>query len=540
MAQPRPPMPKLPPFALANMRPPTPALHHTLQLLIFLLLFGLPYFAAHSPLLGLPYFWDEHGQFIPTALDLLRDGSWVAHSTLPNIHPPGVEIYLVLWYKLFGYSIVVTRMAMLVLAAFGALGTFVLAVELCRNAKGAPAFYPVILLLASPLFFMQSMMAQLDMPAMVFTVWALYFFVKNEFVFSAIACVALVLTKETGLVVPLVFMAVLASRAYRAKHARSKTREASVGLNLWRRLPLFLMAPAALALWLVVLYKATGHWTGNADFAHYNITYSLHPVRIGLTLIRRFFYIFIAEFRWIGSLALLMAVPRLSMLLTRPWRVTLYVFAANFLMMSFLGGAALERYVLPILPIFYIGVSVALTTYPRWLEVLATAAMAIGLVFSLFWNPPYPFPYENNLAMVDFVRLQEGAAQYAERNLPGSRIATAWPYTAGLSQSDFGFVEHPLQVVETNDLHQKSIAAIPPQNFDVLITYTRTWDPPYSVTSNALVRRFLAHFYDYAPDITEDECARLGLTPLMSWTRRGQTITIYQRASIPSPASPAK
>jgi Dolichyl-phosphate-mannose-protein mannosyltransferase len=529
-------MPKLPQFALADLRPLTPKPQHAIQLLIFFLLFGLPYFAAHIPLLGLPYFWDEHGQFIPTALDLLRDHAWVAHSTVPNIHPPAVEAYLALCYAIFGYSIVATRVAMLVLAAFGALGMFMLSVELCRGAKGAPAFFPVILLLASPLFFMQSMMAQLDMPAMVFTVWALYFFVKNNYVASAASCVILVLSKDTGLIVPLIFVAILARRALRPHRKSKRALVTAPPPDPGKSLPLFLLAPAALALWLVVLHNATGHWTGNPDFARYNVTYSLHPVRIALSLARRFFYIFIAEFRWIGSLALLMAGPRLKLLLSRPWRVALCVFGANFLLMSLLGGAALERYLLPILPIFYIAVTIALTTYPRWVELLAISAMAAGLIFSLFWNPPYPFPFENNLAMVDFVRLQESAAAYAERNLPASRIATAWPYTAGLARQEFGFVERPLQVVETNDLHQRSIAAIPPQSFDVLITYTRTWAPAGGVIANPLVRRFLSKFYDYAPEITEEECAALGLTPMISWSRRGQTITIFRRMGSPQSA----
>src|SRR5665213_2461563 len=109
----RPPMPKLPPFALANIEPPRKRPYH---LILFFLLFAAPLFAIHLQLLNLPYFWDEHGQFIPTALDLLRHGWWVARSTVPNVHPPGVEVYLVLWYKVFGYSIPVTRVAMLLLS----------------------------------------------------------------------------------------------------------------------------------------------------------------------------------------------------------------------------------------------------------------------------------------------------------------------------------------------------------------------------------------------------------------------------------------
>src|SRR5690242_6251798 len=112
------------------------------HLAVFFFLLATPLFLIHFSLLGLPYFWDEHGQFIPSALDLFREGRWVAHSTLPNLHPPGVAAYLVLWYKLFGYSIPITRVAMLAMAAFGLLLTFLLSVELTERVRGTPAFVP--------------------------------------------------------------------------------------------------------------------------------------------------------------------------------------------------------------------------------------------------------------------------------------------------------------------------------------------------------------------------------------------------------------
>ena len=46
--------------------------------------------ALHLPMLKFPFHWDELGQFAPASLDLYQDGSLVAHSTLPNVHPPGV------------------------------------------------------------------------------------------------------------------------------------------------------------------------------------------------------------------------------------------------------------------------------------------------------------------------------------------------------------------------------------------------------------------------------------------------------------------
>ena len=57
-------------------------------------------------------------------------------------------------------------------------------------------------------------------------------------------------------------------------------------------------------------------------------------------------------------------------------------------------------------------------------------AMLIGLLLAGWYlNPPYPFPLENNLAVVDFVQLQKEAAQYVESNYPGSRVASVWPFT---------------------------------------------------------------------------------------------------------------
>ena len=510
------PMPRLAPFALSEEKPPLPLWRQWMPIAVFFFLFGIPFFAAHYVLLGLPYFWDELGQFIPTALDLWRDGAWVAHSTLPNVHPPGVAIYLTAWFLAFGYSVTVVRVAMLVLACLGLAGVFLLAVDLSSASQGAPAFLPPLLMMVSPLFFMQGMLAQLDMPAMVFTVWALLFFLRGNHLAAGAISVALVLAKETGVVVPIIFFAVLMLRD-------RKKADALV----------YLAAPVVLACWLLVLHHATGNWMGNAGFAHYNIAYSLQPVRLIFTFLRRIYYLFFAEFRWIATAALVFTIPRLALFRSRAWLVTGLIAASNLLVMTLLGGAALERYLLPILPLFYIAASIAFTTLPKRLNMLATPLLLLGLFASLFWNPPYPFPFENNLAMVDFVGLQKVAAEYAESNLPLSRIATAWPYTAGLARPDYGFVRHGLTVVETNDFHRSSIAAIPPDRFDVLITYTRTWAPERGVLSLPFVRDFLTRYYDFAPEVTDDDCAQLGLLPLVSWAHRGQKISIYQRTSMP-------
>ena len=505
--------PKAKPAALALAARPAPATR-SLYLAAFFGLCTIPLLVVHWPLLGLPFFCDEQGQFIPTALDLLRQGAWIAHSTIPNVHPPGVEAYLVLWYKLFGFSIPVTRVAMLLMAGCGLLFTFLLAIELSKDAEGAPAFLPPLLLLASPLFYTQSMMAQLDMPAMVFTLLAVLLFIKKHYIAAAVACIALVLLKETGIVAPAVFFTV------------------SMWRKEWKRAALFVPSALALACWLFILHRGTGYWLGNPGFAHYNVQYALNPVRIVFSFLRRIYYIFFAEFRWIGSAVLIIALRKIPLFRSESWRITLAVAAGTILVVSVFGGAELERYLLPVLPVFYIAVCVALTFLPRWAGISCTAALFAALVGNLFWNPPYPFPYENNFAMVDFVRLQAVAAHFAEQNLAAERIATAWPYSTGLEHADYGFVQHKLNVVETNDFHRSSISSLPLDSFDALITYNRTWAPPGGVVALSLIRRFLEKFYDWQPDITPEQCQALDLWQIASWKLRGQEIDVYVRGRL--------
>lgn len=511
-------MPRLPPFAPAT---PGQRRNRGLHLLLFFAFFAAPLFAIHLPFLDLPFFWDEQGQFIPTALDIFRHGWWIAHSTIPNVHPPGVEAYLALWFKVFGFSIPITRVAMLVFAAAGLLVTFLLAIELSRGARGAPAFLPPLLLIASPLFFTQSMMAQLDMPAMVFTLLALLLFLKRQYGLAALASVVLVLLKETGIVAPFVFFVVLALQ------------------KQWRRAALFAVPAIALLAWLVALHRATGYWLGNPGFAHYNVGYSLNPVRMALSFSRRIYYLFFAEFRWIGTIALVYAVRRHAAFREPAWRVTIAVAVLTLVLVSVLGGAELERYLLPVLPIFYIAVAVSFTFFRRWLTVSATAALAAGLVVSLFWNPPYPFPYENNLAMVDFVRLEQTAADFAQQHLQKHIIATAWPLSGALGDPDYGYVQQGLKVIEVPNFHAASIRALPRDRYDALITYTRTWAPDEGIVAIPIVRWFLIRYYDWQPGITPEDCWELGLGEARSWQRHGLQMTIYLPRTFEVPRWPS-
>lgn len=467
----------------------------------------------HLPYLDLPLFWDELGQYVPAALDLAREGRWIPHSTTPNVHPPGLMLYLAGWWKLLGYSIPLTRAAMLLVAGLTAFVCFLLAIRLCRGLPGAPAFSAVTLLVFSPLFYTQALLAQLDLPATLLTLWSLLEFLQGRLRRAALVSVLLVLTKETGVVAPLVFAGWL------WKEGRRKQA-------LWFLLPL-----AALGGWLAALKLGAGHWLGSAAFQRYNLVYPLHPVRLALALLRRAFYIFVDQFHFIGWIGVWIAWRRARLYAGRPWRVAATFAAAHVLTVTVFGGATLERYLLPVLPLLYIAMAAGWSVYSpgwrRWSEVAAVA----GLLFSLFWSRPLPAPLENNLAMVDFIRLHQQAAEYLEQNLPDRTITTAWPLSEALRSADFGYVSRGLRVRQIPDFRAATLKGLDRAKTDVLVMYRRDWNPGPLYEWCGWCRRVRERYYGFdqeaLPEFAEQQ---LGLRPVANWSRSGLWVAVLERA----------
>jgi 4-amino-4-deoxy-L-arabinose transferase-like glycosyltransferase len=409
-----------------------------------------------------------------------------------------------------GCSPLATRVAMLLVASVAVLVAFLLAIELCRNVPGAPAFMAVFLLCASPLFFAQALLAQLDMPAMLFTCLALLLFVQDKPRPAALACTVLVLVKETGLLVPLLFGVWLLYE--------KRGRDA-----VWYLLPV-----AALCCWLALLAHSTGHVFGNTEFTRYNLYYPFHPVRFAFALGRRLYYLFFQDFHWIGTIAILLAWRR-GVFATRAWRIAWLMIGLYVLFLSAVGGAMLERYLLPMLPIVYAAMVAAMSMYKGPLKVICQLALLAGLVVGNFWNPPYPFPFENNLAFADFVKLQQTAAEFVERNYAGERIATVWPLTSALSRPEFGYVHRAMPVHSLEDFTAHSVDA-PDWQRDarVLVFFSRMWEPAWSWTNIDLVRKIWRRFYGYEPELSVPEMRLRPLTPVVRWERRGQSIEIYE------------
>jgi 4-amino-4-deoxy-L-arabinose transferase-like glycosyltransferase len=529
-------------------------------LLAFLATFAV-LLLLHLPLLRLPYFWDEAGYYVPWALDFYRAGLMIPASIPPIGHTPLVMIYLGFAWHILGYSFLVTRSAILLLASGTVVAIYAVGQ---RVATREVAAWSAILLGLSPLFFAQSTLVHLDLAPALFTTLAVLFLLGDQLWLFALAASLAVLCKETSVVLlPVVWL-------YAWRKGCGSAAERRAPLATWAPLVSPLLP---LAVWALYYHHVTGFWTGNREYLSYNLYTTLSPVRVFFSLLRRAYELFIGGFNWLLTACamvgiwwgskhrtletgdgiqdsgetrnskletrlssfdspVLSAVPHLPSPVSRfpnfiflaAGLVTIYL-----LLLSLVGGAVLPRYLLPALPLFYLGAVVLVTRLPRFPARLILAATAACFVWAWFINPPYPFPFEDNLAYADFIRLHEQAAHYLEAQPGQPRILTAWPATDELVKPVLGYVQKPLRVVAVQGFAPQDFANVPPESFDLLYLYSRHWEPPGNwVERFPAWLRIQGRYFDYHPQVAADALvAQHHLRLLAEMEQRGQWVRIY-------------
>ena len=466
-------------------------------------LFFVALFALHTPLLRLPYFWDEAGYYVPAARDLLLHGELIPHSTPSNAHPPLVMAYLALAWKLLGYSPVVTRTAMLGIAAFSLLGVFRLAQ---RVANTEVAVASALCTALYPVFFAQSSLAHLDLAAAGLTFWALLAYVEDRPWTAALWFSLAVLAKETAILAPLALFAweLLVALLVIPSEARD------LGSSRVQRKPRFLVAFAPrndkamtwsrgcgqlllplipLALWYAFHYQRTGFVFGNPEFFRYNVQTTVQPLRVLLALGLRLWQVvgyLNLSFLTMGGL-LAMWLPPLRDHGEERKRISLdvqfsflAVIAAYVIAMAVVGGAVLARYMLPAVPLVIIlWVSTLRRRVRLWRGVIVIVALAF--VAALFVNPPYGFSIEDNLAYRDYILLHQQAEDYAEARYPMARVLTAWPASDELTRPYLGYVTRPMRVFRIEDFTVEQLMAASDlrSDFDVALVFSTKYEPPH-------------------------------------------------------------
>jgi hypothetical protein len=524
------------------------------QFLLFALFFaGL--MLLHAPLLRLPYFWDEAGYYVPAARDLFLTGTLIPQSTPSNAHPPLVMAWLALAWRVFGYSTLVTRTAMLALSAFSLLGLF----RLSRIAVNLPVAWATTALVALyPVYFTQSSMAQVDLPAAGFTFWALAAYIeghtaahKEDRPWKPVLWFSLAaLAKETAILAPLAlfgwellgYFIRLLGKENRSEEIRWKEILLPVGRGMRS---LYLLLPVVpLAGWYAYHYAKTGFLLGNPEFFRYNVAATLNPLRVPLALGMRLWQLCGYFGLYLLTLAGLLAMlrpPRREGGVARPripfWMQAAFlsVVLAYLGFMSVVGGAVLARYMLPVVPLVILALVSTLWRRARYWK-LIVAAVAIAFVAGLFSNPPYGFSLEDNLAYRDYIVLHAEASSFLAMRYSGERVLTAWPASDELTRPWLGYINanasQPFRAVRIEDfsVSQIELAARAREHFDVALVFSTKYQPPHAVFGIEnwdAWQRIKEKFFGYHRDLLpEDIAQRLGGTIVYHKEMNGQWIAV--------------
>jgi Dolichyl-phosphate-mannose-protein mannosyltransferase len=505
--------------------------------LVFPLIFAAV-LLMHWPLLRLPYYWDEAGYYIPAAYDFFRTGSLIPFSTLSNAHPPLPSVFLAAAWTLFGFSPLVTRVAMCGVAAWALTGVWKLA--LVTTARRSVAVCSVLLSAIYPVFFAQSSLAHADLFAAAGTLWAIAYLLEwkvsggKSGLWLSAACFSLAaLSKETAIITPLALAAWEAWLAIRARGERRLTAKHLFGAMM-------LSLPVApLALWYAYHRYRTGYVFGNPEYLRYNATATLTPLRVLVAFGHRVLHV-TAHMNLFVPVLLMLACMLLPAIkeddgTTRPRisfedQACIYVvMLANLVCFSVLGGALLTRYLLPLYPLMIL---LCVNTFRRRVRQWRTlvALSAVGFVSGLFVNPPYRFAPEDNLAYRDVILLHQAAIAEIVGRYSHSTVLTAWPATDELSKPELGYVTRPIPVAAIDNFSYGQIqrAAQLTEPYTAALIFSTKYDPPHLPFSLGRHNEALdTRFFDFHHDLQPAVIARL-LDGSVTWEakRKGQWVAV--------------
>ena len=289
------------------------------------------------------------------------------------------------------------------------------------------------------------------------------------------------LCKETSIAIPLTLAAIDIVESIRS----SARRAANCGAKrLWLSgcvLPL--------AAWYGYHYAKTGFFFGNPEYLRYNAEATLAPMRIVVAFGHRILHLTAHMNLFVPvsiAFAALLLDPRPDAegheraTLNRPTLLRiLLLLLVNALVFSFLGGALLTRYLLPMYPlVLFLAIFAIYSRVPYWYGFAVLSAAAF--LAALFINPPYGFAPEDNLSYARVVRMHQAGIAELNKLYPEATVLTAWPITDELTHPELGYVKKSWDVCAIDNFtsSQVDVAANEAQKYTVALVFSTKDEPP--------------------------------------------------------------
>jgi len=189
---------------------------------------------------------------------------------------------------------------------------------------------------------------------------------------------------------------------------------------------------------------------------------------------------------------------------------------AYVMTLSWVGGAALARYMLPATSVLII-LSIAVLRVGAGIQwwSLAVAVSAAAFAITLNSYPPYHFALDDNLAYCDFIELQADGAHFLQETANSEPVLTAWPATDEFSQTYLGYTNRSLRTLSVPDFEPAAlIQTTAKDSFQTAFVFSQRYEPLNTVFRPGRYLRVLAfwkraqmEFFDQPPNLTPEAAA---------------------------------
>jgi len=387
-----------------------------------------------------PYNWDAMGGIIDPALDSYDNDFRLINDNNTG-HPPLHRIILVLVWKIFGYSIAISHLLIILIGAIGLFYTYRLGNVIFNRWVGVGA---TVLLLFNQIFFAQIGTLNYAVPLMTLSVMTLYYYLTKKPTLFVIFGSCLLLTKETALIIIVAIFVhhyieiLIKDKTIRFDHIRS-------GI-------IILLPVIPLLLWLMFLKTNLG-WFYNPH---------LDSFFANSGLIKNLFYQFVYDnsthnVNKYNYLILISIILYLSAFWTKIKFNIKSVYLLFFIIIIgqtalFSYTVSLPRYYLLIYPFFYIAGANAIYNIFHKINksniiYLFVIIACCGLFVTNYWGTRSDGGsiLESNLEYLDLVETHKSAAEYLQVNFPNYTVISCWPMTAELDEPRYGYVSKKIE-----------------------------------------------------------------------------------------------
>jgi len=403
--------------------------------------------------LSLPYFWDEADVYAPGARWLALHDLNPTPGHFPDDwsrgHPPLLYVVASLAFRLFGSGPTIGHALIVPFTALALAATYLLGKERGGRMVGVCA---AAMLATSPLFMSMGAFLLPEMPLTALTVLALLLASRGQYVGAAVAGIALVWIKETGVGPPIAIAGGLFVEAWRQAQLRER----------WRPIAISLTPMLALAVFFVWQRLTAGYFV----FPHHQNLFAERPFAIA-NVLTVFPSLFLWHGRWLFSAA---GVVAIAVLARRPvWPASLKpdatLLAIAFLLLGnvvfFAKMFWLERYALPVHPGVLVFLMLAIAEVTRLLPTrfvrpaaLAPVVLAGALGVMSLHTPGEAA--EHTFAFADVVASHREAYARIRTLHSDPLIVTTWPLTTELREPWLGFVNASMRSEHPDDLEDQT------------------------------------------------------------------------------------